>query len=330
MTRTNKIYLSMLALVLLASGCGGKSARRSDDPYGPVSQQTPPAQGEQIGPPLPPEAQNAEAEPSGPVGPNPAPDFVPPKDSYVLVLGPGLARGFAYLGVIREMEERQLQIRGIIGVEMGALIAGIYGSSNLNYLEWEMHKFKRNTLLDRPMLGIGSRVAKGEDLYEFLDKTLKVDRLQKMKIPVVVASAVAGDADKKILFDGNGSSKDIIRGAMSIPGVLKPYSYEGLERMSAALETPFPVQQAKDLGLGKVICVDVVGRGDNFSAKDATETQLSALMRSVAALAKQQLKECDVVLNIPTNGISYLNFEAKADLIYKGKVAVKRWLENSK
>jgi len=324
--------LAVIFLSAFTTGCSGKSTRPGDG-ESPTVMGPPPApeSTETVGPPLPPSTEAEQTTAPGPneeqVGPLPGADYTPPKDGYVLVLGPGLARGLAYLGVLREMEERNLSVNAVVGVEIGAVIGGIWASSNLNNLEWEMHKFNKNTLLDFPLLRLGAKIAEGKRLYSFLDESIKVNMLQKMKVPVVIASAITNNegSAEGLIAESNGSAKDIIRGAMGLPGILKSYSWEGKERMTAAIEKPFPVEEAKKLGLGKVVCVDVVGRGDNFVAKEPVEEHLGPLMRSVAALARQELKECDHVLTIPVDNVGYFNFDAKADLIYKGKQAVRRW-----
>lgn len=298
----------LFALVILASGCGGKKVR--DGGYaGPYA----------------PSAPSGSMGPELPVGPLPDENYAPPKDAFVLVLGPGLARTMAYLGVIREMEEKQLTISGIVGVEMGAVVGAIWASSNGNALDWEMHKFKKSTLLDFPLLSFKrGTVAEGKAIYSFLAEAVKVDQLEKMRIPLFVASSVRNE--NGVLFENSGYARDILRGALSIPGILNSYSFAGKERLSAAIENPFPSRRAKDLGLGKVVCVDVLGRGDDFSPQDNVEEHLAALMKSASTIGREQLQKCDHVISVPTAGIGYLNFGAKADLIYKGRMAVKSWL----
>lgn len=320
-------HVCLLAILLAAfGGCGGKKTRADSGPdYGPQ----PPASAESA---PTGEQGGATVGPDAPVGPVPTPDFTPPKDGYVFVFGPGLARALAYIGVLHEIEHRNLPVHAIVGVEMGAVIGGIWASSNLNNLEWEMHKFKKQTLLDMPILGIGRKVAEGKRLSEFLEKALKVDLLQKMKVPLIVASGTRTDDEESdgVVYESNGSAKNIIRGAMGIPGVIKAHEWEGKERITAALESPFPVKAAKELGLGQVVCVNVIGRGDDAKTKGVAEEQLNALMRSVATTARAQLKDCDEVITVPMDGISYFDFDAKADLIFRGKVAVKKWLQRAR
>src|SRR5690606_22029918 len=62
----------------------------------------------------------------------------------VLVLGPGLARGFAFAGVIQALDEAGISIGGIVGTGMGALIGAIYLSSDsVNDFEWKVTQIKK-------------------------------------------------------------------------------------------------------------------------------------------------------------------------------------------
>lgn len=309
--------IAVLLLLILAPACAQKKVQPDvPEPVSPA-----PATG----------PQQAEQEKVGPdplPGPLPEPGYVPPKDGYVLVFGPGLARTMAYVGVLRELEDRHVPIRAVVGVEMGAMIGGIWAGSSVNALEWEIHKFKRDTLLDVPLFNLRTRVAEGKRLRSFLTGALKIQALDRMRVPVLVASA----SDTGLILEGRGPAVDVIRGAMGIPGVLRSYPVDGKDRTTAALEFPFPVAQARSiepatLGLGKVLCVDVIGRGGDFSPADEIEEQVGGLMKAASALARQQMKDCDEVLAIPAEGVGYLDFEAKADLIYRGRVAVQKWLE---
>jgi len=319
-----RLTIGLLVVLLVAPACAQRKVQPDiPGPVGPAPHSGP----ESVGPPAPSQSEQGSVSPDAPPGPVPEPGYVPPRDGYVLVLGPGLARTMAYLGVLRELEERHVTVRAILGIEMGAMIGGIWAASSLNSLEWEMHKFKRDTLLDVPLFKLRSRVAEGRRLRSFLDSALKIQALDKMRVPVLVASA----SDAGLILDGRGQAVDVIRGAMGIPGVLRSYSWEGKDRTTAALEFPFPVAEARSadpgtMNLGKVLCVDVIGRGGDYTPQDEIEEQLGGLMKAASALARQQLRECDEVLAIPAEGVGYLDFGAKADLIYRGRVAVQKWL----
>lgn len=54
-----------------------------------------------------------------------------------LSLGSGGARGFAYIGVIEELEKRGHAIVAVSGASMGALVGGVYAAGKLpEFRDW--------------------------------------------------------------------------------------------------------------------------------------------------------------------------------------------------
>src|SRR5689334_11194719 len=125
--------LIFLSSVILFQGCASSPKVRSAEVprpplvYPNTEQMGPP---EAFGPPPPAQSPN--------YGPDPV--LVKP---IVLVLGPGLARGFAYVGVLRALKEAKIPVGAIFSTEIGSLIATLYGMSpTLNQFEWGLQKFK--------------------------------------------------------------------------------------------------------------------------------------------------------------------------------------------
>ncbi len=60
------------------------------------------------------------------------------KKTVSLVLGSGGARGYAHIGVIKELVKQGYEIKSISGSSMGALVGGLYASGKLE--EYESYK----------------------------------------------------------------------------------------------------------------------------------------------------------------------------------------------
>ena len=59
------------------------------------------------------------------------------KKTVSLVLGSGGARGYAHIGVIKELVKQGYEIKSISGSSMGALVGGLYASGKLEeYEKW--------------------------------------------------------------------------------------------------------------------------------------------------------------------------------------------------
>lgn len=307
-------YVCFLLVLIAMSGCASKKTG---------------APGEEVGPALP-EEHGVALPPEVPQGPtldgSSSQTGNLPDQNYVLILGPGLARTYAFLGVIRELTANKIPIKAVVGVEMGAVIGAIWLSSNLNNLEWEMHKLKRETLLDVPFLGLRGKVAEGKKIWKFLKEAIRTDELKSFQTPFYVVSS----QNSEVYFENDGPTHEIIRGALALPGILKPHAWGGRERISAAFDKPYPVEKAKDLNVGKTICADVIASGVNYETKDDTEQRISILMKSSVSLAREELKNCDYIISVKADDVGFLDFEAKAKLIYKGKQAVKLWITQLK
>ena len=60
-----------------------------------------------------------------------------PPSARALALGSGGARGYAHIGVIQALEERDVEIVAVAGSSMGALVGGLYSAGKLDgYTEW--------------------------------------------------------------------------------------------------------------------------------------------------------------------------------------------------
>ncbi|MCB0968086.1 MAG: patatin-like phospholipase family protein, partial [Ilumatobacter sp.] len=75
-----------------------------------------------------------------------------------LALGSGGARGYAHIGVIRELEAHGYEIVGIAGSSMGALVGGLHAVGRLDeFADWAVSLTQRDVLrmLDPTLMGPG-------------------------------------------------------------------------------------------------------------------------------------------------------------------------------
>ena len=64
-----------------------------------------------------------------------------------MFLGPGLARAFYGVGILRGLAELGLRVESVSGAEFGGLIAGLYGiDGNINDFEWRLLSLKTECL----------------------------------------------------------------------------------------------------------------------------------------------------------------------------------------
>ena len=65
-----------------------------------------------------------------------------------LVLGEGIARSYAHVGVIKAFEEEGIPIHLVVGSGMGGLMGALYANKkSANDLEWHAMSFKKETYM---------------------------------------------------------------------------------------------------------------------------------------------------------------------------------------
>lgn len=221
----------------------------------------------------------------------------------VLVLGPGMARGFAFAGVLRALHESKIPIGAIIGTEMGGFLGALYAvDGNINHFEWALMKFREDVFqADRKIL---SRLLERDGANTKLDMSLSqvfgAGDLGASKIPVRILVEHAQTAQPALIE--KGEARLAIGAAMA--GTAATALWEGVSVRSAARSRPFPVAEARALGVGPVIAINVVPE-----------------LRS-----HKDLAEADLVIEPDMRGIGAADYAKRTEAAFRGKKAIKERL----
>jgi NTE family protein len=239
-----------------------------------------------------------------------------------------MARAFAAAGVLHALEEAKIPIGGIAGTEMGALIGSVYAlSGSINDFDWAMMRFKNSTFVDPGSLLTRwvKGPSEGKALNEALERALGARDLRQASHPLDVIADVGDTAEPRVFSEGNAAK--LLRGALAVPGLLTPAEFSGIPVRSAASKRPFPVTEAKLLGSGPVIVVDVLGDADSprpTGQLSYQEQQVEREMSQARAHAQSDLSAADLVLQPDLRGIGFLDFKRRTEIAFRGKSAVKK------
>jgi NTE family protein len=227
----------------------------------------------------------------------------------VLVLGPGLARGFAYVGVIRALSEAGIPIGAILGTEMGGFIGALFANTGkVNQLEWSLMKFKTELFLEQEgFLSAQDQVpSNGKAFFQQLTQIFGAKDLKDLKVPIQIAFQ---DNDTgQVLMVAQGNVAHAVRATMAATPLFTPSQWavgpnSWVSVSSAGKTRPFLVQEGQAMGIGPVIAIDVL-----------TDTEEQA--------AWDFVKGADLVIKPNMTGIGKLDFQKKTDAAFRGKKAV--------
>ncbi|MFC1666223.1 patatin-like phospholipase family protein [Nanoarchaeota archaeon] len=136
-----------------------------------------------------------------------------------LVLGGGGAKGFAHIGVLKFLEEKNIPIDYVAGTSIGAIIGALYC---LGYSSFEIEKIAKTTkfkqLFDLTLPKKG--LIKGEKIEIYLKHLFENKKFSDLKKPLFVVSTDIINFHE-VIFN-KGDLTKAVRASISIPGIFHP------------------------------------------------------------------------------------------------------------
>lgn len=316
-----KLFVTTVLFTFASCSTPVKTKKGSSDPqlHAPTVKLS---DAELMGPPAP--YGPVQAEPQKPTeglayGPEP---FA--AKSIVLVLGPGLARGFAHAGVLKALQEEKIPVAAIVATEMGALVGSLYAQAvSINAFEWALQKYKPEYFQEKSGVFFQKNDSVPKKLKAEIEKSFGTKKFQDLKKPVRIILI----QNKSFVVAGNGSGSiaarvsEAVEAALTGNGYYTEASYQSHAATGSTLERPYPVSEAQALGLGPVVVVDLMNHEDSHSDK------LGQSFLKAEKNGEKDLSEAALVIKPVLGHISYLDFSKKSEAIFKGKSAVKENLK---
>ncbi|MFD1561774.1 patatin-like phospholipase family protein [Paraburkholderia silviterrae] len=262
-----------------------------------------------------------------------------------VALSGGGARGYAHIGVLRELERLHVPVDCIAGTSMGAVIGGLYASgmsadqiehalsaNNLNDVAFDRDPREdwpqsvRDDNLAYPVgmpVGFGNGQLKMPNGFVQGNKLTALLRANTGQIPSDVDfdrlpipyRAVATDletGDRVVL--SHGSLPQAIRASMAVPGLFAPVKIDGRTLIDGGAVSNLPIDIARQMGADIVIAVDIgtpLNRADQITSMAGVTSQMMRLMMNRNVLEqKATLRPTDVLLEPDLGDLSFSDFGA--------------------
>jgi NTE family protein len=176
-----------------------------------------------------------------------------------LALGSGAARGWAHLGVLRELNRLGIRPDIVAGASVGAVVGGAYASGNLDdFGEWisGLGRVDIIRLLDAKMTGGG--FLQGSRLMEAIEKRIGNPNIEDLEVPFACVATELGTGRE--MWMNEGSLLDACRASIALPGLFAPFRYRKDSLLvDGGLVNPVPVSLARAMGADFVIAVNLNG-----------------------------------------------------------------------
>jgi NTE family protein len=276
-----------------------------------------------------------------------------------LVLGGGGAKGFAHIGVLKELERLHVPVDVVTGTSMGAVVGSMYAVGNdADGVDSIAHRIDWNAIfsdkLSRDELSFRRKVEQGtilldyklsfdngkpvfpkgvlgyQRLYTTLQGVLAKDRtvakFDDFATPFRAIATDIGTGDAVTL--GGGDIASAVFASMAIPAAFPPVQRDGRLLVDGGVANNVPINPARALGVDALIVVDIGEppmRSENItSALDVLNQMQLLLGYAVVRDQIASLKPTDVLIKPDITGLSVTGFD-KVDLgIERGRDAARK------
>lgn len=175
-----------------------------------------------------------------------------------IALGSGSARGWAHIGVLKELAELGIKPDIVAGSSIGALVGAAYASNKLD----EMEKVVTNltwkeivAYLDMSIIGGG--LIQGDKLVNFFRQ--HIDETDIESLPHKFAAVATELNSGREVWLQDGDLLDAVRASSALPGLFTPVKKNNQWLIDGGIVDPVPVSLCRAMGADIVIAVSLNG-----------------------------------------------------------------------
>ena len=182
-----------------------------------------------------------------------------------LALSSGAAKGFAHVGVIQVLEENGIEIDVVAGSSMGAYVGSLwaYGKDGceLERLSREMESRWAFWRMISPVFPPRRGFLRGTSVRKRLMRSIGEARFGDMVRPLRVVAANLATLERVVFSSGEVAKA--VQASTAVPGIFVPITLEdGGTYIDGGIVDPLPVDVLREMGVARVIAVDVIPTPD--------------------------------------------------------------------
>ncbi|KAB1160562.1 patatin [Tenacibaculum aiptasiae] len=265
-----------------------------------------------------------------------------------LVLSGGGAKGFAHIGILKELEKSGVHLDYIGGTSMGSIVGGLYASGysasqiekivlDTDFITLLQDKISRRekSLFNKEhgekyaitlpikggSIGLPLGLSKGQNVLNYLTELLApvddINDFSKLPIPFYCIATNIETGEEEVLE--KGSLPLALRASAAFPSLLNPVEIDGKLLVDGGVVNNFPVDVMRKKGLDLVIGVSVQGQ---LLKREELSSIASLLMQIVNFQMYKKSDEQTRLLNIYIRPdileYSVISFDQKGEIIEKG------------
>ncbi len=242
-----------------------------------------------------------------------------------LALGGGSVLGAAHIGVLKAIEEEEIEICCIAGTSIGAFIASLFAfgksSDDIKQLT-EGLDWLDISRIELSNLGLLSNVKLGK----LIVKSIGDKNLEEADLTLAVVAADIGTGKKVILK--KGSIVDAVNASSALPGIFKPVEINGQLLVDGGVLENVPISPLKEFEAEQVIAVDLNAKHSYKKPENIIDVLLNAFNMTLTNLSTLQTKDVEFIIAPDLSEFNLIDTDQFEDLIAKGYQDAKEYLNS--
>lgn len=232
-----------------------------------------------------------------------------------LALGGGAVLGASHVGVLKALEEHEIEVGWITGTSIGALVASMY------IFGVDLNKI-REFALDLSWRDIGKiSISKfglfsNKKIKNILDELIGDVTFEQARIPAAFVATNILDGSKVVL--NKGSVAEAVMASTCIPGIFRPVKKEGMLLVDGGIVENLPIATLHEMGAGFIIAVDLNARFTYKKPENIIHVMLNSFHYALMHSAKVQSGHADIMIAPDLSDFNRVDVHQTADLIEKG------------
>jgi len=230
-----------------------------------------------------------------------------------VALGGGGARGIAHIGVLKALEENNIEVSYISGTSIGALVASYYAfGKNINDIK-EIGK----TLNLTSVIGF-SLHKKGLFSTKSLERMILDDlgdvNIEDANIPLAICTTDISTGEQVTLT--HGKLTKAVCASTAIPGVFIPIEIENRTLIDGGISENVPISLLDKMGAGITLGINLNGSQSYPPPDDMITIMGNAIDIAIDLRTKDQLRKADFVISLNLEKYSRLDNSKQFEEIY--------------
>lgn len=244
-----------------------------------------------------------------------------------LALGGGAILGAAHIGVLKAIDEFNIQINFLSGTSAGALVASLFSFGK----NWEEIKTIAEDMnwFDVSELSLSKyALLSNEKIGSIIKKNIGKVKIEEAEIPLSVIATNISNGKKVVLKKGDLA--EAVQASTCIPGIFSPVEHNDELLIDGGIVENVPLKTLKDMGAETVIGVDLNAGNAIKKPENLLEILLNTFNFMMMNVTRLQEMDDSILIKPELHKFNLIDEEQVPDLIESGYKEAKSVLEKFK